>query len=44
LEKCKTQSIQGGKMAISEYKMEYGEILIGMQENDTYRYLDIKPA
>jgi hypothetical protein len=24
--------------------MEYGEILIGMQENDTYRYLDIKPA
>jgi hypothetical protein len=44
LEKCKTQSIQRGKMVISEYKMEYEEIIIGMQEKDTYRYLGIKPA
>ena len=44
LEKCKTQSIQGGKMAISKYKMEYVEIMIGMQEKDTYRHLGIKPA
>jgi hypothetical protein len=24
--------------------MEYGEIIIGMQEKDTYRYFGIKPA
>jgi hypothetical protein len=24
--------------------MEYGEIIRGMQEKDTYRYLSIKPA
>jgi hypothetical protein len=31
-------------MAISKYKMEYGEIIIGMQEKDNYRYLGIKSA
>jgi len=31
-------------MAISEHKMEYGEIIKGMQEKDTCRYLGIKPA
>ena len=44
LEKCKTQSIKEGKIAVSKYNMEYEEIIIGMQEKDTYRYLGIKPA